>query len=1009
MSDKINEEKQKGPLHIVITPSGAGKLDQSYGHFQLEKGGDFSVTIREFADKKEKIDKEELEARKFIDGKLLSNTAYQQLDKKQRDTYDANVAVYNQNTKLRTKRGSSLVSTFSEVAWVWQLAGKGVEAAKLTLNEQIGFGIAGNIGAYGYRRFNFPTLLEGGGMVWLEPFIKQESPTGKIPHGCFISAKGTAEIIDTIWTDTNNNPIADTRVQFGSVLYLHVYSKGLYGQGVDVKLIDRDAFSFNDELKLAEDSKGLKQFSFTKEVNVTKGLPFENGKPGVSGNLLDQGTDPEGKDFRSTTYVQKCKVLVFIDPAWKDNAGGELKIFPVIKSAERGTFFERFPRKYLIVSQSGKLYEDPAISGNNIMMVDEVETNVAAFHPCGYNLINVRNNERAFDVYKKGGQAFQNTFEVVAGTIFTQPVEITLDDLASTDDCRLKSNPATHHKGQVFTIATYPEKGIAAADEQNHHSRVSVQSTNKVSIGAVSDKSKHIITLDGIKLKVNEKTDKKLRFQSRFIYDTRPVAGQLPYILRYFWIGTGAPGLTKYVVNIDSCRNTRHALQVIVYPDVKWSLRLEYKNQKSEYIKETKEVGSNQRYKDTPKAKFKREPSKWTTPDKQGRSLGLDFKAKFNNKPADYQENADKTYSAAKNEGEEWDLTADLLEKLEKTLKPLNDIADLLTSILDGKKNGNTGDQPTAEHRAALESVKNDPKNKALTDLQDDFDKNIQKQRAAAPDSPEHKQAVREAGLLQRKMDSRSKSLGLKLTRAPVGMEIYYPEFALEFDWSRVPVKNPGYEHLFNKTAVFLDGVIEAKPLIGIKMFLDFLALAQRAHPIALALIAAADIAMSLIGDGSKITLEISATAIVGGKLQGFFNTLTGENTFNNKDRDANSKALADISGDITVKVSASVKMAICKRAFFIVVKGDLDVGVEAEAKFTVKTTLDFDDTGIFFNPEASFDGIQLKGKANIKLDAGKEDGPAFVKVDSKNEFIYQAIDRQKPAKIGKVYFKKFE
>jgi len=282
MSDKINEEKQKGPLHIVITPSGAGKLDQSYGHFQLEKGGDFSVTIREFADKKEKIDKEELEARKFIDGKLLSNTAYQQLDKKQRDTYDANVAVYNQNTKLRTKRGSSLVSSFSEVAWVWQLAGKGVEAAKLTLNEQIGFGIAGNIGAYGYRRFNFPTLLEGGGMVWLEPFIKQESPTGKIPHGCFISAKGTAEIIDTIWTDTNNNPIADTRVQFGSVLYLHVYSKGLYGQGVDVKLIDRDVFSFNDELKLAEDSKGLKQFSFTKEVNVTKGLPFENGKPGVS-------------------------------------------------------------------------------------------------------------------------------------------------------------------------------------------------------------------------------------------------------------------------------------------------------------------------------------------------------------------------------------------------------------------------------------------------------------------------------------------------------------------------------------------------------------------------------------------------------------------------------------------------------------------------------------------------------------------------------------------------------
>lgn len=1008
MGDKLTEPKQTGQLHVVVDAKSKGQFDRSYGHLKLEKSGDFSVSIKEYLDRKAKIDKEALEAKKFIDSKLVSDEAYQKFTEKQRLTYQANVDAYNKGLEKRSKQVSALNEAFNDVAWVWQLAGKGAEASQLTFNEQLGIGVKANIGSYGYRNIHFPALLEGGGMVWLEPFLKPENPTGKIPHGLYVSAAGKAEIIDTIWTDVHDQPIEDINVKFGSCLYLNVYTTGLYGQGLDIQLIDRDLFSFNDELLLGEDEKGMKHFSFRKEVNVVKALPFENGKPGVSGNLLDSGKDPNKQLFNSVTYVQKCKVLVFIDPAWKDSAGGELKIYPVIRSSETAKYFEKFPRKYLRVSKKGKLYENPSITGNNIVMVDDVETNVAAFHPCGYNKITVTNNERSFDMYEKGVKPFENTFEVVAGTIFTQPIEINLDDKAATDGCRLQSNPDTYHKGRVFTIAVYPEKGIAAADEQNHHSRWSAQSTNKISIGAVSEKSKHIITLDGIKLKIDDKTDKKLRFQSRFIYDTRPVANQLPYILRYFWMGRNSE-VTKYVVNIDSCRNTRHALNIMVYPDVRWSLRLEYKNQKSEYIKETKEYGSNQTYKDTKNATFKRSPSKWTTPDKQGRSLGLALKAKFNNKPADYQENADKTYSAVKNEGEEWDLTADLLEKLEKTIKPLNDIADLLDDILNGKKNSGGGDQPSEDNRAALEKVKNDPKNKALTNLRDDWEKNLEKQRNAVPGSPEHRDAVKASESLQRKMDKRSADLGLKLTRTPVGMEIYYPEFALEFDWSRVPIKSPGYEHKFNRTGIFLEGVIEAKPLIGIKLFLDFLALAQRAHPIALAIIAAADIAMALIGDGSKITLEISGSAIIGGKLQGFYNGETGENSFNSKDRDNNSKAISDISGDISIKVTASIKMAICKRMIFIMVKGDVEVGVEAEAKFTVKTSLDFDDTGIFFNPEASFDGIQLKGKANVKLDVGKEDGPAFGKVDSKNEFVYQAIDRQKPVKAGKLYIKKFE
>ncbi|QNK62206.1 hypothetical protein H7F33_16925 [Pedobacter sp. PAMC26386] len=1003
MPDKKKGEQVKGPLHIMINPKIPGEYDASYGLLKLKKGGHFSVSIKEYKDAKDKKEKEETEARKFIDSKVLSTEAYQKLTPEQRATYDASIAVYNKGAAKRYSEAMALKDAFKNVCWAWQLAGKGMEGSIITLNEQMGMGIAGNIAVNGYRDFYFPELLEGGGMVWLEPFLQEDKPVGKIPNGCYVSAIGSPEIIDTIWTDTNNNPIEDTEVKFGSCLILHIYTKGLYGQGLDIQLIDRDIFSFNDELKLSEDEKGKKMFSFAKEVNVTKVLPFEVGKTGVSGTLLDPGQDVNNTTFKSTPFVQKCKVFVFIDPAWKSSAGGNLKIYPIVKSYERGTYFDKFKRRYLTVTEKGKDFQNPGFSGNNVVMVDEVETNIAAFHPCGYSVINVMNNERDYEAYVRDGKAFDDTFEVVAGTSFTQKVTIQLDDKASTSDCRFKEKTDLYHKGRVLEIHKYPEKGIAATGEQNKPSKLTIQSTTKITVGAVSQKSKHIIYLDDIKLKIDEKTDKKLVFQARFIYDTSFMPGDLPYIFRYFWVGKGG-STCEYVIDIDSCRLTRHRLKVLVYPDVRWSLRLDYKNMKSEYLKTSIEAISNQTYKDTKAASFKREPTKWTTP-KQGRTFGVSLKAKFNNKPAGYQLNAEKTFSGVRNEGEEWDVTDEISAKLEKTITAIDQIGELIDAIFGGKKNkGDAGDQPSAENKAAVEKVKNDPKNKALNDLREDFDKNRKRLINTPKDSPDYADAVKSNQSFQRKMDKYTTALKIDVKRSVVGVEIYWPEFGLELDWSRVPVKNKGYEHKFNKTGVLLEGVAEAKPLVGIKAYLDFLALIQRAHPIALAIVAAADIAMALIGDGSKITLELSATMIIGGKVQGFLNTETGENTFNNADRQANSKALSEISGEIVVKVTASVKMAMCKRAIFIVVNVELELSLEAEAKFYVKTALDFDDKGIFISPELSFDGIQLKGKANIDGKVG-DSKDTWGKVSSKNEFVYQAIDRQEPVKVGKTYF----
>jgi len=955
------EQKSIEELHAEFKPKAGVAYDAGFGHIELEKGGVyFSVSIKEYRAAVDEIHQDQEKATKFIKSKVLSTEDYHKLTPQQRTTYDANIAAYNKNVARRRTEKTSLQQSFNEVCWVWQLVGNGTKGGELTLNEALGLGIEKDIAINGYRDIFFPALLEGGGMAWIEPFFKGKVPTGDIPHGLSVSATGSPDILDTIWTDLNNNPIADTEVQFGSCLVLHIYTKALYGQELVIGLIDRDLFDPNDQLQLTADSKIKDKFSFVKEVDVIKALPFEVGKPGVSGYLLDTGQDVNSKTFSSTAYVQKCKVLVFIDEKWKADAGGSLKIYPVIRSAATAKYFKKFPRKFLTITAQGKKYETPGVTGNNPILVNNIETNVAAFHPCGYSVINMKSNERDFEMFDQAKRIFEDTFEVVAGTHFTQQVTISLDEKASTADCRLEQFPDKKHPSHVLEIVSYPEKSISKKPGQAH-SDFMASSTTKISVGGTSHKEKHIIFLDDIALEVIEKTDKKLTFLSRFIYDSRPVAGDLPWILRYIWMGSGS-ATSQYIIHVNSCRHTLHRLLVDVYPDIRWGLRFDWKNMKSENMKTTSEYFKNDVFDsavpETPESK-----KKWKTPKKQKRSFGLTLKAKFNNQPSGFQLKGDKTQSAARNDGEEWDVSDDLSQKIEAALEPIDKLIEFLDKNFNGKNNkpGNT-DQPSADHVAALEKVKNNPKNS--------FDLS-------------------------------------KLNRAAIGVELYWPELAVELAWSRVAIKSKGQESLFNKTAVMIDGFVEAKPLIGIKAKLDFLALVQRAHPIALAIIAAADIIMSLIGDGSSITLELSATANAGFKLQGFINTATGENSFNKADREANSKGLTEGNVEILIKVTASVKLAMCKRVLLIVVNASLELAVEAEAKLYAKTAIDVDEHGIYLSPEVSFEGIQLKGKANIKADVGEADSDPLLKLDSKNEFVYQAMDRQPPVKMGKIYFNK--
>ncbi len=172
-----------------------------------------------------------------------------------------------------------------------------------------------------------------------------------------------------------------------------------------------------------------------------------------------------------------------------------------------------------------------------------------------------------------------------------------------------------------------------------------------------------------------------------------------------------------------------------------------------------------------------------------------------------------------------------------------------------------------------------------------------------------------------------------------------------------------------------------------------------------MALIAAADITMALIGDGSQITCNLTAAGTFGGKVQGFLNTKTKENSFNREDRNAKDKQVAELKCDLEFKLEISVKIKFEKKKLWVKVTVTGEAGANATAKWTGRAPIDADDYGWYIAPEMTFEGLEVKGYANVEGQIGDKDD-TWGSAKSNNEINWQAIDAWKePKTMGKILF----
>lgn len=303
----------------------------SNGILTLPNEGDFKVSIKEYQD--------EL---KILRKKYFEDTfAPQKLEEKK---------------KL-------LLDKYKNVNWVWALVPSMQNNEPTLLNHNKNFNKGLN--EEGEKIFNFPELLVGGGIIYLEAFFEGQQPTGNT--GIFVKATGKPAFVRTEWTDFSNNPLNETTIKYGSEVLLHVYTKDLYNLDIEIQLFDKEKVFANRQLNISD------QWAFQRKVRKEELLPFEKGDKGVGGSL----TDTNSKN--STSYVQKVIIKVKIESVWEYIVKGlfgniDIEIFAkIFHNKEELPILIESP--LLIVKEDGKLYDEPEEVTNQPVLVEDMEMN----------------------------------------------------------------------------------------------------------------------------------------------------------------------------------------------------------------------------------------------------------------------------------------------------------------------------------------------------------------------------------------------------------------------------------------------------------------------------------------------------------------------------------------------------------------------------------------------------------------------------------------------------------
>jgi len=793
----------------------------------------------------------------------------------------------------------------------------------------------------------------GGGILWLEPVFDGELPTGEAPYGCYVNAvSADASIVTVEWHEYAEDGKgkllkADSAKKFREGVQLHIYTKDLYGQqlNVQIKKVPGGLFSMfqsdiilpltkrkdgelmpaqkktepkeeekgNTEELTKEDSGDADQRDtvfFSAPVLVQTMLRSELPK-----EYLEVANDIQDYKFR----VQKAIVNVFLDPLWRE--GDHISILAVVSCRAKLPDNEN--------KNSGKLPVGPGTSpansplardGNMPVMIGSVETNAVAFHPCHYEEVGMKitplqnptpnNPARTVVLYKQKGT------EPPTVNQFVKPNYIELVCGGKESGSKLSIDL----KGVNTILCTHPKQ-----KHTNHI--IDIEALEKKEVGKKKEDTP-------FKKENFEPVDPKcaLELEVAYPYPETPIESEsaklmYKYLLPHAEIGHTHPTIE---IPITTCRNFENVAKIKLYPDIRVTLGLGIsfdmikEPEKSAAMKKAEKILEKVKKKATEKfVMFFNIPDglkKYLSPGKEDGLVKFEARLK-----ADYNRRSgeDLWFDSV-------DFMQYLKEKHEKKVKKLADFLVILDDIIHcGSEN-------------------------------------------ATPASPSDTFNLKKR--FRKTIDRLSKVVDKDIA----SIKLIPPTLLAYISWQLVEGNNHKALQMGRETRAgyLFHGGFNFDPLIGFDFTLDFIALIEKIHPYVRAVITIIEAAGNLAGWEMDLSLKVKGVINLQ-FLDMTYNALTNELGGALVEKNA---PLAETDCVVTLTFNGSVTGCTTIPIFWffnvvskVEVKGD--AVFNANSAITVLQKLKYSsepnkegESGMYWEMGYHFDGLILKYGADFKV-----------------------------------------
>ncbi|PAM95161.1 hypothetical protein B4N84_07720 [Flavobacterium sp. IR1] len=937
------------------------KYDPVNNNLVLKETGEFFVTINELDSL---IKKEPVAPAKI---KELSDKEFATLGDIEKRFYIEKVKKYNSDLSAYNKKKKDYdtkLAPYKNLNWAWRLAGLKLNPDEITHNESFSKGVQ-EIIDYKQKKITFPKLLEGGGIAWLEVWPDDQKSTAKIGTGLCVQAEGVAEIVKIEWTDFDYNPLKNVKVAFESEVILHIYTKGMYGQDIEVYLFDKDIFD-NDELDISE----IK--FFTRQIDLYKIKKNDVHQKIVTDFLVKVEQSDPSKAVEAENYVQKIEIQVLIDKKWMIQGGKQLKIFPSVKSLKTKTFFKDTTRDCLEVSIDNDSEKRQVVAEitNKPLLSGKVETNVANFLPCRFDTIKLDGHEvfNSANIYHRGKESID--IEVIAGK-----KELHLIDFAfKTKECEHKPEKHINKELSILTVPKYFTLNVGPgadaahpAEEEQKLIEIKTTSSNKNTYLkglSTSTEEEHKEEKGTIAVR-----QQQIQFDAFFNYgvDTKSLSRYVN-IAKYFWLGSSfvkSDKILRIKARATTCAFQKN-INIAIFPDIKWSVAFGFNVEEGQLKTllpnwdQEKTVG---RYTWDDEKFIEKSQAKLNTNISEEEKQKINDELKRRERQNKINDRLNEKNLARYARENDIDLKEERRKQEEKKEKEknkpkkgkLSTLVEIMKDVEISVKAEIYGDTKLELTRDFIESTA------SLAKQYKDIYEKVK--WAMAVLEGKHDVLKNQAdgdtkikALLDNVKSSKIKDLEESLTRSSQETEILFPKFSIGGNWQFEKVDGARYPEYEGRSGLGYAVAFAADPLIGIELKWHILDLLCRRHPIAYAILAAVKTLMATLAENpDAIVVDFWVKGQISTDISFTGNTLAGDNKITAKG-DAHITAGVEISITIEGKVTVGSYTSATK----------VGVGAQGEVGFGVIGNLGVDNKGVWMQSSLAFDGIKLTFTAVI-------------------------------------------